>query len=66
MTTDGVWEVRSPDGGMMGKPQLIEMFLEHIELPAAEIIENILADVAAYTGGTPAHDDVTIVVLRCS
>lgn len=65
MTTDGVWEVRSPDGAMMGKPQLIEMFLEHIELPAAEIIENLLADVAAYTGGTPANDDLTILVLRC-
>ena len=64
-TTDGVWEVNSPDGTMLGKPDLIEILQRHAALPAEEITRAVLADVAEFTAGAPPNDDVTIVVIRC-
>ncbi len=64
--TDGVWEVkgRGLQGQMLGRARLKEIFLSHVEGTAEEIAEGILADVNDYTGGRPARDDVTLVVIR--
>ncbi|MEM7165701.1 MAG: GAF domain-containing SpoIIE family protein phosphatase [Planctomycetota bacterium] len=65
ITTDGVWEVNGgPDGEMMGKDHLREIFSRHVDEPAEQIAASILADVGEYTEGRPARDDVTIVVIR--
>ena len=65
-TTDGVWEVHSPSGDMLGKERLIEMFTEHCRTgaKAEDIAKNILHEVEEFTGPVPARDDVTLVVVR--
>ena len=65
ITTDGVWEVNGgEDGEMLGKERLRAIFCKHATQSAEKIASSILADVNEYTGGRPARDDVTIVVLR--
>lgn len=65
ITTDGVWEVPAADGGeMLGKQRLMEIFRRQAGRPASEALLGVLAEVNAYTGGPPARDDVTLVVLR--
>lgn len=65
ITTDGVWEVNGgPDDAMMGKDELRDIFSKYVHQPAEQVAASILADVNEYTGGRPARDDVTIVVIR--
>lgn len=65
-TTDGVWEVSSPEGDMLGKPRLLEIFRTHARKPgmtAATVADGILEDVNAFTSEAAPRDDVTLVVM---
>jgi len=62
--TDGIWECRSPQGGMYGKERLKEVLSAHHHLPAEAIVRAVLADVEAFRGASPRQDDVTLVVLK--
>ncbi|MFN0060607.1 MAG: PP2C family protein-serine/threonine phosphatase [Planctomycetota bacterium] len=65
-TTDGVWEVFNDEGQLLGKEALAEIFHRHAASGAdsSQIASAILEEVGQYTGGRPARDDVTLVVLR--
>lgn len=66
-TTDGVWEVYDKAGEQLfGRARLESCFREFCEQSdsADAIAHGILDRVNAYTGGRPARDDVTILVLR--
>lgn len=64
LTTDGVWEVTDPQGSILGKAVLLELFRGFADRPAGEIVQGILAAVSEYTGHAPLRDDRTMVVLR--
>ena len=63
--TDGVYEALDAAGEPYGLDRL-ERFLE--SLPAASspasICDAILAELTAFTGQTPAHDDITLVAVK--
>lgn len=62
--TDGIWEARSPEGEMYGKPRLREILAANARRSAADIVQTVLADVALFRGGLPQEDDITLVVAR--
>jgi len=64
LTTDGVWEVADPEGRMLGKPVLIELFRGFAAYPADRIASEVLRAVGDYTHSAPPRDDRTIVVVR--
>ena len=63
--SDGIPEAMGPDG-FYGDERLIETLRRHIHQPLEVVAREMLADVAAFRGETPASDDVTILLLRRS
>lgn len=63
--TDGVYEALDARGEPYGLDRLA-LFLGGLssELSPASICDAILADLAAFTGPGPAHDDITLVAIR--
>ncbi|MGE3166203.1 MAG: PP2C family protein-serine/threonine phosphatase [Planctomycetota bacterium] len=64
LTTDGVWEVNSPDGVMLGKERMKELFRANAGLPASDLVVRLLDEVRSFTHGQPFKDDVTVVAIR--
>ncbi len=68
--TDGITEAVGPGleeddlEAMFGEEALRRVILANRHLPAAGILEAILAAVAAHTSGEPQSDDITLVVIR--
>jgi len=62
--TDGLTESRSPSGEGYGEKRLLETVRRHEARPAAEIVDAVFEDVAAFCGHV-AEDDRTLVLLRC-
>ena len=62
--TDGIWETRNARREQYGKERLHRVLRARHECCANDIMEAVLADVAAFRGDLPQHDDVTIVVLK--
>lgn len=60
---DGVTERFDAEGEEYGEGRLAEVLARHRGREAAALRDAILESVAAHAGDTPAHDDVTIVVL---
>lgn len=65
MFTDGVTEAMDKSEEEYGEDRLIECLKEHRRKPAAEIMQAVLEDVAAFTGPRAVlDDDLTMVVLK--
>ena len=63
--TDSLTEAKDSAGNMLGQDGLLELTREvPIEDGSVGFCERLLDKVAAYRGGTPADDDVTLVGLR--
>jgi serine phosphatase RsbU (regulator of sigma subunit)/HAMP domain-containing protein len=62
--TDGVTEARNAAGEEFGIDRLETIVREKGDLPAAELLEQIKAEVLAFASGVMQHDDITLVVLR--
>ena len=62
--SDGVTEAVSPEGGEFGEERLTRLVVENRRLPAARIAEEVTTALAAWTGGKPPTDDVTLVVAK--
>jgi serine phosphatase RsbU (regulator of sigma subunit)/putative methionine-R-sulfoxide reductase with GAF domain len=62
--TDGVTEAIDDDEQEYGVGRLIDVVKRYRDRSAEEIVQAILSDLAAHTGGQPAFDDVTLVVLK--
>ena len=62
--TDGVTEAPDPQAEEFGEARLAELVASMMDRPAAEIVEAITTDVAVYTQGAPAADDITVVAVR--
>jgi len=62
--SDGVTEAVSPDGEEFGEERLTRLAVDNRRSPAARIAQEIRAALAAWTGGRPPTDDVTLVVAK--
>ena len=60
--TDGIFEAQGADGEMFGMERLRDVIVAHANKGAAAVCAAVVAAVDAHLGGTPAHDDITLVV----
>ncbi|MBN1894393.1 SpoIIE family protein phosphatase [bacterium] len=61
--TDGLIEARNRADEEFGEERLTELLNRNRGLGAADCLSRIEEEVAAFTQGTPRHDDITLVVL---
>jgi sigma-B regulation protein RsbU (phosphoserine phosphatase) len=64
LTTDGVREARAATGEHFGQARLRATLRAHAALPAAGIRDALLAAIESFRGHAPAHDDLTLVVVK--
>jgi sigma-B regulation protein RsbU (phosphoserine phosphatase) len=62
--TDGISEAMNEADDCFGDERLGRLLEEHAELPSEELRERVLREIAAFVGGAPQHDDMTMILLR--
>jgi hypothetical protein len=62
--TDGFTEARDEHGEEFGEKRLVTSVARHRDKGAGDLIQGICADVGSFVGGTPQHDDMTMVVVK--
>ena len=61
--TDGLTDRQGPDGQMYDLDRLAAALGRHADAGPATILERLVADVEAFTGGREAEDDQTLLVI---
>ena len=64
LLTDGIVDATDLSGGRFGEQRVLGHVTRLHARPAREILDAIFTDLAAFTGGGPASDDRTAVLLR--
>lgn len=64
LATDGAWEARSPSGECFGKQRLSAVLQRCAHLPTVAICDEISLAISRFRGGTPARDDLSLVVVK--
>ncbi len=62
--TDGVIEAMNSNLQEFGEERLKSIIIKNKEKPAKAILETILESVSKFTGNAPAHDDLTLIVMK--
>jgi sigma-B regulation protein RsbU (phosphoserine phosphatase) len=62
--TDGISEAMNEADDCFGVERLSRLVAEHAHLPADELRERVVRDIAAFVGDAPQHDDMTMILLR--
>ncbi len=62
--TDGITEAMNAGDDCFGEGRLGALIEEHSHLPTEELRERVLREIAAFVGGAPQHDDMTMLLLR--
>ncbi len=62
--SDGLEDTQNAQGQFFGSGRLQDLVAAHAVLPAAEIAKNLIAAVEEFSGGAPAADDRTLVILK--
>jgi len=62
--TDGITEARSADGSFYGEERFRGLLTTLAGGSAAEIVDAVMADVAAFRGDAEPSDDLTLLVVR--
>jgi len=62
--TDGISEAMNRTDDCFGEARLGQLLEDHADLPSADLRERVLAEIAAFVGGAPQHDDMTLILLR--
>lgn len=62
--TDGIWEMRSPAQDLYGKERMNQIISTNAFRSAREIGIALEADLEAFRGNEPVHDDVTYVIVK--
>jgi phosphoserine phosphatase RsbU/P len=62
--TDGLADARGPNGERFGDQRVLNHVVNLRGRPARHIVEAVFTDIAAFTGGAPANDDRTLVLLK--
>ncbi|MBI9077087.1 MAG: SpoIIE family protein phosphatase [Desulfatibacillum sp.] len=62
--TDGIWEARNSQGEQFGKERFKESIRKYARLSSENILDMVLADLAAFRQGALIEDDITLVVVK--
>jgi sigma-B regulation protein RsbU (phosphoserine phosphatase) len=62
--TDGLADARGPNGERFGEQRVLSHVVNLRARPSRHILEAVFTDIAAFTGGAPANDDRTLVLLK--
>jgi sigma-B regulation protein RsbU (phosphoserine phosphatase) len=62
--TDGVVEAVNDKGAEYGEARLISILNAGADFSPAQMLTNILADLAAFVANTPQHDDITCFLIK--
>jgi serine phosphatase RsbU (regulator of sigma subunit) len=62
--SDGVTETQNPQGDEFGTTRLEEVISQNLGLTASGIRDKIEAALSAFAQGTPAVDDITLVIVK--
>jgi serine phosphatase RsbU (regulator of sigma subunit) len=62
--SDGVTETQNPEGDEFGTLRLQEVIAENLGLTASGIRDMIEASLSTFAQGTPAVDDITLVIVK--
>ena len=62
--SDGVTEQTNPKGEEFGTARLQEVILQNLDASAAGIRDKIEAALTAFAQGTPAVDDITLLIVK--
>jgi sigma-B regulation protein RsbU (phosphoserine phosphatase) len=64
ITTDGIWEARSPDGSMFGRERLRALIRDNRDRNAHDILAAVSGRVVEFSGARGREDDLTLVVIK--
>jgi sigma-B regulation protein RsbU (phosphoserine phosphatase) len=64
--TDGVIEAINPASEEYGRDRLIQFFSTYADKGPEALLKNLITDIHKFAGGTPQHDDITLVAFRVS
>jgi len=64
LITDGIFEYENARGEAFGEDRVMGILREHQGSPMAGVLEQIVSDVEAFSGGAPQNDDMTILLAR--
>jgi sigma-B regulation protein RsbU (phosphoserine phosphatase) len=62
--SDGVTETQNPAGDEFGTLRLQEVITQNLDRSAAGLRDKIEAALSAFAQGTPAVDDITLVIVK--
>lgn len=62
--SDGVTETQNPEGDEFGTLRLQDVIVQNLDLTASGIRDKIEASLSAFAQGTPAVDDITLVIVK--
>jgi serine phosphatase RsbU (regulator of sigma subunit) len=62
--TDGISEAMNAADDCFGEQRLARLVEDHAHLPSDELRTRVLDEIAAFVGGAPQHDDMTMILLR--
>ena len=62
--TDGISEAMNERDDCFGDERLGRILEDHPDMPSEEIRERVLREIAAFVGGAPQHDDMTMILLK--
>jgi sigma-B regulation protein RsbU (phosphoserine phosphatase) len=62
--TDGIWDARNGKKEFFGKDHFRNTLRETAMLPAQEIVNNVMEELALFCRGVPLDDDVTLVIIK--
>jgi serine phosphatase RsbU (regulator of sigma subunit) len=62
--SDGVTETQNPEGDEFGTARLQDVIAQNLDLTASGIRDKIEASLSAFAQGTPAVDDITLVIVK--
>lgn len=62
--TDGVIDAQNEKGQLFGKSRLIELLKAKAELKPQPIVDALMGEIEAFSGGAEAYDDLTVLSLR--
>ncbi len=62
--TDGISEAMTMDDEEWGEERMIAAAQDCRALPAAAMIERLIAEADAFAAGAPQHDDMTLVIVK--
>jgi len=64
LISDGIFDYRNPAGEPFGEARVERIVLERHREPVAVLMQALLDAVAAFAGGAPQEDDMTLVLVK--